>query len=88
MQGVLLMDLSAAYDVLNPEIFIKKAEALKFNQTVVKWLKSYLSNRSQVVEVGNAISGRIYMNVGTPQGSPLSCLIFAIYVRRRFSNVA
>ena len=80
VQGVLLMDLSAAYDVLNPDIFIKKAEALKFDQKTLKWLRCYLSGRSQVVEVGNAVSGRLYLNVGTPQGSPLSCLIFAIYV--------
>jgi len=80
VQGVLLMDLSAAYDVLSPEIFIRKAEALKFDKNVLNWFRSYLSGRSQVVEVGSAVSERLWTRVGTPQGSPLSCLIFAIYV--------
>ena len=74
------MDLSAAYDVLNPDIFIKKAEVLKIGGIALKWLQSFLTGRSQVVEVGNEMSDRRNLDVGTPQGSPLSCLIFSIYV--------
>jgi len=35
VQGILLMDLSAAYDVLDPDIFIKKAKAMKFDETTL-----------------------------------------------------
>jgi len=41
-QGVLLFDLSAAYDMLNGELFIKKAEACGITGSAIKWLRSYL----------------------------------------------
>ena len=40
---------------------------------------SYLSNRSQVVQIGEAVSEKIVLEFGTPQGSCLSCMIFIIY---------
>lgn len=46
---------------------------------MVKWLDSYLSNRTQVVQIGTEVSGEIGIEFGTPQGSSISCLIFIVH---------
>ena len=44
----------------------------------IKWMESYLSNRKQMVEVSGKISSVQETNIGTPQGSRLSPLLFII----------
>jgi len=39
--------------------------------TVLSWLQSYLSGRSQFVKLGNHQSPAVSLNVGVPQGSCL-----------------
>ena len=53
---------------------------LGFSAQAISWLGSYLSNRSQLVQVNDAQSKPRELDCGTPQGSVCSCLIFAIFV--------
>ena len=76
----MFFDLSAAYDVLDRDIFLRKAEVCGIAGSALKWLRSYLSNRSQIVQVGQGYSGQLILDSGTPQGSACSCLVFIMYV--------
>lgn len=44
----------------------------------IKFLKSYLENRSQIVKVGGNISGPRLVNMEIPTGSILGPLIFLL----------
>ena len=77
--GVLLWDLSAAYDMVNPSLFCEKAKLYGFDELTCKWFLSFLTGRSQRVKVGEALSERLETDVGVPQGGILSPLIFVIY---------
>ena len=44
-----------------------------------KWLLSFLSNRSQLVRIGNQVSDLVTLQLGCPQGSVLSPLLYTIY---------
>jgi len=48
-------------------------------RTVLSWLQSYLSGRSQFVKLGNHQSPAVNLNVGVPQGSVLGPILFAVY---------
>lgn len=77
---MLLWDLSAAFDTLDKETFIKKLELYGFDESSVKWFSSYLSNRRQIVQIGEGRSEEIILKWGSPQGAILSPLIFTIYM--------
>ena len=46
LSAALLLDLTAAFDVVDHEIFIQKLEAYNFSQDSVAWFSSYLKNRT------------------------------------------
>ena len=75
-----MFDLSSAYDVLDRDLFLQKAEICGFDNVALEWFRSYLSERSQVVQVGNCLSTEKLLECGTPQGSSCSCTIFAFFV--------
>ena len=78
--GVLLWDLSAAFDCLDIDLLCKKLEIYGFEELTVKWFSSFLSNRSQRVRIGEAISNKIDLKSGVPQGGVLSPVVFVPYL--------
>ena len=45
LTGVCMLDMSAAFDVVNHELLLKKLRLYGFNQTSLTWMTSYLSSR-------------------------------------------
>ena len=73
---VLLYDLSAAFDTVSHEILLAKFELYGFDKGTIKWMKSFLEGRKQIVKVSDELSSTQEINIGTPQGSRLSPLLF------------
>jgi hypothetical protein len=78
--GVILFDLSSAFDTLDHEILAKKLASLNFSDLSLKWVKSFLEGRQQQVQVEKAMSSVRHLEVGVPQGSVLSPLLFLLYI--------
>ena len=47
--GAVLLDFSAAFDILNHELKLEKLKCYGFTQSALFWINSYLSNRKQMV---------------------------------------
>jgi ribonuclease P/MRP protein subunit RPP40 len=47
---------------------------------LLKWIESFLTNRTQCVRVGNVLSPPVEVTSGTPQGGVLSPLLFLLYI--------
>ena len=78
--GAVFLDLSKAFDVVNHPILYSKLAKAGFSGAAVTWFRSYLSERTQVTRVNDAISSAKSVPVGEPQGSVLGPLLFLIYV--------
>ena len=79
LSGAVLIDLSSAFDLVCPEILIKKLKIYGFQQDILSWLRSYLTDRYQAVLIDHTFSSYLPCHFGVPQGSiggPLLWLCF------------
>jgi len=73
------VDLSAAFDLIKPGIFVNKAKTVIKDEGLVWMMHQFLTSRKAYVEVGNSVSPVINFSAGCPQGSTLGPKIFNIY---------
>ena len=78
--GVLLWDLSAAFDTLDCEGACDKLKLFGLKERSVQWIRSFLTGRSQRVKIGKAVSSSRSVPTGVPQGGVLSPLVFVLFV--------
>lgn len=76
----LFMDLSKAFDLVNHTLLIEKLKKYGLRGKVNDWIMSYLTNRTQVVEVNRVKSEKLNIVFGVPQGSVLGPLLFLFYI--------
>uniref|UniRef100_M3XJE6 Reverse transcriptase domain-containing protein n=1 Tax=Latimeria chalumnae TaxID=7897 RepID=M3XJE6_LATCH len=75
------LDLSSAFDTIDHGVLLERLEHhLGISGTVLNWFQSFLSDRSQVVWIGDSVSAPAEVSCGVPQGSILSPMLFAIYL--------
>ena len=79
VSGVVLLDLSAAFDLVDHCILNTKLQIYDFDQDTRDWIQSYLRGRKQSVWIDNCYSSFLDIEVGVPQGSNLGPLFFLIY---------
>ena len=77
--GAVLLDFSAAFDVVNHDILLAKLKCYGVVEPALGWFSSYLSNRTQTVFVNGSVSSHKECKSGVPQGSCLGPLLFCLY---------
>ena len=74
------LDLSKGFDTLNHTILLHKLQNYGITGHSLSWFKSDLSDRSQIVRIGNKLSQLVNISMGVPQGTCLGPILFLLYV--------
>ena len=79
ISAVVLIDMSAAFDVVDHTILIDKLRIYGFQESAILWLQSYLFDRYQQVYVDGKLSNPLALEAGVPQGSILGPLLYILF---------
>ena len=78
--GMVLLDLQTAFDNFDHNILCNKLKLWGVRST--KWFESYLSNRSQLVNIGKLYSDSAAVTCGVPQGSIFGAFVILVLCQR------
>ena len=79
LAGVALIDMSAAFDVVDTKILLEKCRLFGFTREAEQWMFSYLTGRSQCTYIGGSTSSTLPLEAGVPQGSILGPVLYTLF---------
>ena len=86
--AAIFLDAEAAFDrCWHSGIKYKLKRNLNLPSRTIRLISSFLTERNLIVSYEGCVSQKIFLNAGTPQGSPLSPLIYIIYVNDYPENI-
>ena len=74
------LDLSRAFETVDREILIDILQLNGIGGNVLAWFKSWLTGRKQFTKFEEQLSEPRDINDGIPQGTPLSAILFTLYI--------
>ena len=82
--GVIIMDLSKAFETLNHNLLIEKPKVYGLDLNAALFIKGCLTNRYQRCKIRNSFSKWEIIIAEVPQGSIFGSLLFNIFINDIF----
>ena len=78
--AAVFIDLQQAYDKIWRKGLLIKMQKLGIDGKMLNWVQAFLSNRTIRTRFDGALSSKLTLEEGLPQGSALSCTLFLIFI--------
>jgi hypothetical protein len=85
--AVLLMDVKGAFPHVAKGNLIKRMEEMGFEADLVRWVESFMEERKVIMSMDGKEGDSMEVEKGVPQGSPVSPVLFVIYLSELFGRV-
>jgi hypothetical protein len=85
--AVLLMDVKGAFDHVSRGRLLARMVELRIEPNLIRWVGSFMENRRIRMVVDGCELAERDIQTGIPQGSPVSPILFAIYLSGAFTAV-
>ena len=72
---IFFTDFSKGFDLVDHNILIQEMELLGVHEATIRWIGSFLTDRSQRVQVSQVYSHPVTPNGGIPQGTKLAPVV-------------
>ena len=66
---IFFADFTKGFDVIDDSVLLDELKSFDIDQTLLFWIRSFLTNRVQAVHVGSSLSSWKQVNGGVPQGT-------------------
>src|SRR5699024_447933 len=76
---LVLLDFTRAFDTIRHDVMLAILSYIGLSHGATELIKSFLSDRKQIVKTGDLVSNCKYIKYGVPQGSILGPLLFILY---------
>ena len=80
LNGFVLIDFHKVFDMINIDLLLSKLKLYQFDETLLKWMNSYLKERNHSIKINDYLSSLTPITHGVPQGSIIVPLLFIIFV--------
>ena len=77
--SALFLDVMGAFDNVAHRRLLHNLRKRRIDQRIVNWTSSFLTGRTTVIKTSEGVTERININIGIPQGSPLSPILYLFY---------
>ena len=87
LMGALFLDVKGAFDHVNPSRLIARLIEFNLDGDLIRWVQSFLTDRWVQLQIDNTQCPAHPVNSGVPQGSPVSPILFIIYLSGVFDAI-
>jgi hypothetical protein len=87
IMAALMMDIKGAFPTVNRACLLHKMRLAQIDENLVQWTESFMANWQVEITVNGDLGLAINTNTGLPQGSPVSPVLFLIYITNLASLV-
>lgn len=85
--SLLQLDISGAFDTVNHTRLLATLRELGFPRWLVLWTKNWLTNREAILYFDGQAASPTAIRAGVPQGSPLSPVLFILYIASLYKQL-
>ncbi|KAK6857165.1 hypothetical protein PG995_007352 [Apiospora arundinis] len=76
---IMSLDIRGAFDNVKIEVLVQTLRNKKIPEWLVRAIEAFLQSRSTIVRIPGYESKEYYINIGIPQGSPSSPILFLLF---------